>query len=682
MISRLKLSMIAVLLLSTLTAWPTFGQGVTLPRAAAPQLLFGFEGANGIRDWTGLACSITTEHASEGTQGMSLTFPKWEPGADKWPLVSINWNNGQGYPVKDWSHYAKLSFDAWIDCDIPSEVAIELRSTANKNGASGKYLLQPKVKNTIEITLSDMNRDVDLNNVQQVTFWASVPSHKFTVTIDNVRLLPGDKYPLADFDLVYPNYRSMIFPTAKKVTVGIQLHPEEYNVSPKDLALVLQASSGKTTVQTKSRLSANKATIAVPVQKFRPGTVKLTSTIVKTSTGETMATKTWMLRKITKTEVASTKVYIDENDNTIVDGKPYFPLGWYGNGTEQQMNEVADSPFNCLLDYGTTNKSKDQMRQYLDKVSAKGLKFIYCMNDLYPTATYFKDKSWEGLTGNEQIAAAMVAAYKDHPAMLSWYLNDERPKSVVPQMKAYYKSVAGRDSNHPCYIVLCNMPEVKYFSDTTDIIGVDPYPIPSSPVTVISEDAEIANSAVNNHKPHWMVLQAFAWYQHNSLNPDRAHIPTAKELEEGRAPTYEESRCMTYLALTHGAKGLLYWCYYDMRWLPQYQEMWGWMKTIGAEVKQLSPMLLSPKDFGTVRYESSSANIHTKLKAHNGRLYLMAVNADNAPCKATFDTARSLSGKASVMFEHRTINTDGKRFTDSFKPLEVHVYDLGQIIRH
>ncbi len=58
---------------------------------------------------------------------------------------------------------------------------------------------------------------------------------------------------------------------------------------------------------------------------------------------------------------------------------------------------------------------------------------------------------------------------------------------------------------------------------------------------------------------------------------------------------------MTYLALTHGAKGLIYWCYYNLRMLPQYQEMWNGMKKIGAEVRILEPALLSPEDIGPAK---------------------------------------------------------------------------------
>jgi hypothetical protein len=134
---------------------------------------------------------------------------------------------------------------------------------------------------------------------------------------------------------------------------------------------------------------------------------------------------------------------------------------------------------------------------------------------------------------------------------------------------------------------------------------------------------------------------------------------------------------MTYLALAHGAKGLIYYCYYDLRVLPQYDEMWGWMKRIAAEVKSLSPVLLAPDDLGRVAHSPASAPIHTKLKRSNGRLYLVAVNSGNDAIAVAFDLRRALSQPVQVMFENRAITPADRGFSDAFKPLEAHVYDLG-----
>ena len=133
---------------------------------------------------------------------------------------------------------------------------------------------------------------------------------------------------------------------------------------------------------------------------------------------------------------------------------------------------------------------------------------------------------------------------------------------------------------------------------------------------------------------------------------------------------------MTYLGLTHGAKGLIYYCYYDLRVLPQYREMWAGMKKIGAEVKTLSPVLLAPDDPSPLKLTPKEAALHTKLKRSGNRLYLLAVNADNTPLKVNMKLHRPLAGQVKVLFEDRHISTEGRGFADHFGPLAVHVYEF------
>jgi hypothetical protein len=56
----------------------------------------------------------------------------------------------------------------------------------------------------------------------------------------------------------------------------------------------------------------------------------------------------------------------------------------------------------------------------------------------------------------------------------------------------------------------------------------------------------------------------------------------------------------------------------------------------------------------------------------------MAVNVESKPCRVTFKPGRKLSGEARVMFEGRSLKPEKSQLTDDFKPLEVHVYDLGR----
>jgi len=650
-------------------------QPVALPRAQAPVVLGDCARPEALARWTGLKVSAAT---LDDQPALQFTIPKYVPGANEWPAIYLSYDEGKGYPLQDWSHHAVISFDARTDSAETADLAIELRDTAKQNGWTSHMPIAPGKTNHLAVVLSDLPRDFGLAHVGEIVFFTTRPVFARTITLANLRLEPGEKPPLATASLWYPNYRQLIFPDMDQVAVVVKLRPEEYDVKVSALKVTVACRGGGKKVSVTPTHSGMGGYFTVYTRDLPAGPVEVAATV--TGAAEPIKLQ-FSLRKLAPDEAAGLRVYIDEHNNAIVDGKPFFPLGFYGNGNVAQMREVADSPFNCLLDYGTNHKSKADMLAYLDELQQRGLKLIYCLNDVYPAATYYKDKTWEGVSGNDAIAEAVVKAYRDHPALLAWYLNDELPKAMAPDLTDYYQRVRAADPGHPCYIVLCNMSELTYFTGTTDVMGVDPYPIPMSPVTRVSDWMERANAATLDHMPTWLVPQSFAWYQHHPKGSDRARLPSEEDLRTGRAPTYEEGRCMTYLALAHGAKGLVYWCYYNMRQLPQYEEMWGWMKRLGAEVKELSPVLLSPDDLGPARFTPAAAPIHTKVKRCDGRETLIAVNAGQEPCEVTFETSHQLPAQVKLLFENRTAPTAGKRLTLPFKPLEVHVIDLGPVGR-
>jgi hypothetical protein len=133
---------------------------------------------------------------------------------------------------------------------------------------------------------------------------------------------------------------------------------------------------------------------------------------------------------------------------------------------------------------------------------------------------------------------------------------------------------------------------------------------------------------------------------------------------------------MTYLGVIHGAKGLIYYCYYDLRVLPQYREMWGWMKSIAAEVKTLTPALMSTESAGTWSLTPKESPVQANLFRQGNRLYLLAANPDGTARRMDFDLRRRTGTGVEVLFENRQLAARQGRFADEFLPLAVHVYAI------
>lgn len=372
------------------------------------------------------------------------------------------------------------------------------------------------------------------------------------------------------------------------------------------------------------------------------------------------------------------RCYVDEHNRLIVDGKPFFPLGFYGGRNLEDLRRLADSPFNCVLDYGMTAQDVKMTREYLDEAHRLGVKIIFCLNDVYPSATYRKKLGdWEG---NDAILEGVVKTFRDHPALIAWYNNDEIAFEKKEEIEGYYRRIRELDSNHPQLMVHYRPGSYRTFLNAYDIVGVDVYPIPKNPVTELSDRIDLAYKETEGKKPIWAVPQTFAWYQHRDPeDPNdtlgRRRLPMPREWLNGRAPTYHETRAMTYLALVHRAKGIVYWCFYNMTYLPDFVERWDFMTRIGEEVEALFPVLLSPEEM-VISLEPANEAIHCLVKVAEGKKYLLAVNSSRDPHRPSFRMPEGVGQTVNLKFEDRTIPVKNGLLTDFFAPLSVHVYTL------
>lgn len=472
-----------------------------------------------------------------------------------------------------------------------------------------------------------------------------------------------------------PAYRGDIFPETKEVSGAAHLGQTQRSLTNAQLEI---AGIHQSRILFTQRIPINSATVSfqLAVEQFGEGENELHLAAVNPQ-GKTLAAATLPIRKYEKAGVARIPARIDENLRLVVDGESFFPLGWYSGGNPDHLREIAEAGvFNCILDYGINNKGFDEILNYLDLAESLKMKVIYCNNDLYPSATYIPKKSvW---SGNREIAETTVRAFRNHPAVITWYLNDELPVSLVPDLIEYNNLFRKLAPNQPTLMVHYTPQVFAEMGKTIDVLGMDHYPVPRSPLTEVSDFIDAGYDAVHGLKPVWMVLQAFGWYQYRDPetpvqgNP-RARIPTSAELDLGRAPTRDEVRCMTYLSLTHNAKGLLYYCYYDTRVLPQYAEMWKWLKEIGAEVKCLFPVLLSAD---TISSQCGDSRIHHLARRVNDSVTVMAVNGVQESNPATLALDGIYEGKAEVLFENREVTVEQGKITDTFGPLEAHIYRL------
>ena len=366
---------------------------------------------------------------------------------------------------------------------------------------------------------------------------------------------------------------------------------------------------------------------------------------------------------------ASGKVYINDNNTTTVDDKPFFPLGLYtGNGptsdkATEVLDEIANSPFNVIMNYGISSGNIEQIQRYLDAVNEHGLKIIYSLKDIYEGTQYYPGRVGK-YKGEEQIIRGVVGTFKDHPAILAWYLNDELPSKYIPRLTKRYELVKKLDPNHPAWIVLYQVNDLKLYMKTTDVIGTDPYPIPHRSISMAGEWTQLTRKAAGPKRAIWMVPQA-----HNTSIYRKNGTKYA-------APTFDEMRCMTYQCLVNGANGLVFYSFFDLKRDPLgFESRWSDVKKLGEEIKSLVPVLLSTDEPPKVQLSAGAQHIHFSTKYHKSKLYILAVNTSREERKAEFIISEKVK-EAKVLFENRILAVEKYRLNDRFQPVAVHVYEI------
>jgi hypothetical protein len=278
---------------------------------------------------------------------------------------------------------------------------------------------------------------------------------------------------------------------------------------------------------------------------------------------------------------------------------------------------------------------------------------------------------------------AKVTDFGGHPVIVAWNMNDEVCPACLEELTAGYQKIRELDENHErVWSVHWNWQWLLAEKDTTDIVGIDSYPINNLPITAVSN---VAERALGAGKPLWLAPQIFNW----------ADYPGDSRAKDARPPTKEEMRAMTYLAINHGAKGLIYYSYFNIRddidtdpdpdVDTSYEARWPQIKAIAREVDFLRPVLLSTDETNVTDVTCTSSDIDLKLMRQGFAYYLFAVNEKDAPLSgASFQS--NLPDKphvVDVLFEGMRQRPASMaepedlfewHFTDDFDSYAVHVY--------
>jgi len=354
----------------------------------------------------------------------------------------------------------------------------------------------------------------------------------------------------------------------------------------------------------------------------------------------------------------------------VHDGRPFFPIGIYHYperlAIQPRLEELSNAGLNTILMPLTTSDS------FLDEAASHGIGVIATLGG-YMILSSNEDPKKNHLREH-------VERLRKHPALLGYEAPDEiawvdfnrhpgENREAVLRGYAYVKSL---DPDHPIWMNHAPRNTVEYlrsYSEAGDILGTDIYPVPEGfghsdldpSLNCVGQYAEKLDE-VGQGKPIYMVLQGFEWDDLPGHGESRG--------EPGRQPTWLETRFMAYDGICHGANGVIYW---GMAYSKRDDPIWGHLKRIASELRDLTPVLL---DGAFEHLSSPDPALEIHLKTHDGWNYLFVLNRERRklgvrriPLPPSWH-----GGPTRVLFEGRSVTPDGGNLSDSFDPYEVHIY--------
>jgi hypothetical protein len=147
-----------------------------------------------------------------------------------------------------------------------------------------------------------------------------------------------------------------------------------------------------------------------------------------------------------------------------------------------------------------------------------------------------------------------------------------------------------------------------------------------------------------------------------------------------RFPTAAEGRNMTYQALAAGAKGVIYYAFFDAstRLPTSAPALWAELKSLVPEVNVLAPAVLSGQM--TRVLADAAGDRFASYWIYQGRVYVIVINTSATTAKAfSLPMPAGFAGSARPLFSGRPsgMTYSNGLLAGTVQPLHVHAYVLG-----
>ena len=464
------------------------------------------------------------------------------------------------------------------------------------------------------------------------------PSDRFSAAIslkENSRLIVSGTETVSGGKILFGIPQFDYCTGEKEMLFRVQngLNPDQL----KKLKLEIAVSDGKKEVYREiSGLNGSVLEKKLPVEKWENGSYTVVCRLLDGADEITKSESSFQ-----KFPASPNEVKVDRFRRiTLVNGKPFFPLGifWEGKPTPAILELLAKGNVNTVHLYADAT----------EEILAAGKKYgIMFQIDVH---------------ARKGTSADYIRKWKNHPSVLSWYTYDETfttewGRSHLAEIRKTIADGQAADPYHPV-VMLENVHGMNYVTEKgLDFPGKIPtldyyaYP-PSSNVELWNNYSKaILSFGEQDGRPAWAVpfMSGYAFHASRDMSP--------AELE------YQ-----VYICAINGVRGLLFWASY-----PKAPTTFPKISSLFGEIGQLVESLISLESAPEI--QCNTPDIRFTVKKQGGHVYLIAVNESKKAVQARFDlSALGNPESAEVLFENRTAPAVQNCLTESFEGLSRHVY--------
>lgn len=482
--------------------------------------------------------------------------------------------------------------------------------------------------------------------------------------------------PLETF-LLYPNYRGMMFSDQSQVArIAIEVHaPEDTAMAQLHVGLELMDEAGKVLSTQKLSPPADGSMVAtMDMVSQPPGRYRLQGYLVGPGNKRIITQSSYTIAKVSAATHDSMKAWIDADNIIHMGGKPRFVIGIYdttgfayrASYFAPRLQAIAKAPINMMINYFLSNGKAEVILPYTEAMEPLGIYYLASVNAFFPEMKAYPRWARVGNVGPDEVISQYAKGLAGDSHVVGYYTCDECTSEVQPRTFHQYNLIKENDPASITFAVE-NLPgEYKYWRDTVDVLGVDPYVIGSRyDMSRVGDVTRNIIGAVHGARPVWVVIQFFRATM-------LSHFPTEQELHD-----------MSWMAITEGARGVFYWSYglrgldWGKRDPVLRQQRYDELVNVTKGISALEPVLLAP-DSPVLSANSAAGTVITKEKdLKDGSRYLISYNHSGSSVDASF-TLRRPAHAVLVDGENRSITPDqgGAGFKDTYAPFQAHVYKI------